>query len=122
MAINVQHIKDVETASSVSNDSKLLLTPDNGQYTRATISNIVGSTVDSNEFIVNSTTKKIELKDKTFVGTTAEWGALTSVEKAKYKYVAITDDSSGSGGGGGGALFIDNNGYISIDYTNIPTE
>lgn len=98
MAITVQHIKDIETVTSVPSDGKLLLTPDNGQYARATVSNIVGSAMDTtNDFDIDSTTNKVQLKDRRFRGTTAEWNALTSAQKAEYTYVDLIDDgSSGS--------------------------
>lgn len=63
-------------------------------------------------------------KELKFIGTKAEWNALTIEEKAVYdgKLVYITDDTSSGGGSstGGGALFIDEDGYICVDYTNIP--
>lgn len=98
MAITVQHIKNIETVTSVPSDGKLLLTPDNGQYARATVSNIVGSAMDTtNDFDIDSTTNKVQLKDRRFRGTTAEWNALTAAQKAEYTYVDLIDDgSSGS--------------------------
>lgn len=98
MAIQTQKIRELNTVSEVPSGSKLLLTPDNGLYARATVPSIVGSVMETGDFNINSTTNKVELKERTFTGTTAEWNALTVAEKAKYLIVNLTDDSSGGGG------------------------
>lgn len=92
MAIQTQRIRDLNTISEVPSGSKLLLTPDNGSYARATVNNIVGSVMETDDFNINSTTNKIELNEKPFTGTTAEWEALTTAEKARYVIVNLIDD------------------------------
>lgn len=93
MAITTQRIKDLNTVSEVPSGSKLLLTPDNGSYARATVPNIVGSAMDTTEdFKINSTTNKIELKIKKYTGTSTAWEQLSAAQKAQYTYVNFTDD------------------------------
>lgn len=104
MAIILKRIKQLDAVTTVPSDADLIINISTGDSKRASVENLANS--------INTT----------FTGTIAEWNALTVAEKAKYLIVNLTDDSSGGGGTGGGALFIDSEGYICVDYTNIPTE
>lgn len=90
MAINVQRVKNLNTVTTIPSGSKVLLTPDDGNYARASVGNLVGSAMDDDDFITNNGV--VSLNISSFVGTTTEWNALSTTEKAKYTLVNLTDD------------------------------